>query len=274
LLALTVAMAGATGNAHAAYAVSYDTITSFDVNFTGLSGPFNGFTFSTDVAANAGGAQANVGLMDAPPACVGTACVGYNNAFTSHGAAGDYAYGDAQIADANVMGGTGSASSIGEISAVTAFGTASGSNSMTAFFTLGAGGGTASFSFNAAPYLSIAAGSTATASSSMSITILNQANSQQVFSWTPNGNIGTGIVGGSEAFDAFNLNTGTTPGLTYNPGTGFYQATTNSLAAGTYSVSINMGNQVTAVPEADTYAMLLAGLGLVGFAARRKLNHG
>ncbi|MHB1213474.1 MAG: FxDxF family PEP-CTERM protein [Thiobacillus sp.] len=28
---------------------------------------------------------------------------------------------------------------------------------------------------------------------------------------------------------------------------------------------------VTAVPEADTYAMLLAGLGLVGFAARRKL---
>lgn len=29
---------------------------------------------------------------------------------------------------------------------------------------------------------------------------------------------------------------------------------------------------VTAVPEADTYAMLLAGLGLVGFAARRKLH--
>ena len=28
----------------------------------------------------------------------------------------------------------------------------------------------------------------------------------------------------------------------------------------------------TLVPEADTYAMLLAGLGLVGFAARRKLN--
>jgi hypothetical protein len=29
---------------------------------------------------------------------------------------------------------------------------------------------------------------------------------------------------------------------------------------------------VTAVPEADTYVMLLAGLGLVGFAARRKLG--
>ncbi|MCA1977992.1 MAG: PEPxxWA-CTERM sorting domain-containing protein [Thiobacillus sp.] len=33
----------------------------------------------------------------------------------------------------------------------------------------------------------------------------------------------------------------------------------------------DIGWQVTAVPEADTWAMLLAGLGLVGFAARRRL---
>jgi hypothetical protein len=32
------------------------------------------------------------------------------------------------------------------------------------------------------------------------------------------------------------------------------------------------GGTITPVPEADTYAMLLAGLGLVGFAARRKLS--
>lgn len=32
------------------------------------------------------------------------------------------------------------------------------------------------------------------------------------------------------------------------------------------------GGTITPVPEADTYAMLLAGLGLVGFAARRKLD--
>jgi hypothetical protein len=32
------------------------------------------------------------------------------------------------------------------------------------------------------------------------------------------------------------------------------------------------GGIANSVPEADTYAMLLAGLGLVGFAARRKLN--
>jgi hypothetical protein len=30
------------------------------------------------------------------------------------------------------------------------------------------------------------------------------------------------------------------------------------------------GVAVTAVPEPETYAMLLAGLGLVGFAARRR----
>ena len=32
------------------------------------------------------------------------------------------------------------------------------------------------------------------------------------------------------------------------------------------------GGTITPVPEADTYAMLLAGLGLVGFAARRRLS--
>lgn len=32
------------------------------------------------------------------------------------------------------------------------------------------------------------------------------------------------------------------------------------------------GGSIAAIPEADTYAMLLVGLGLVGFAARRKLR--
>lgn len=40
----------------------------------------------------------------------------------------------------------------------------------------------------------------------------------------------------------------------------------NGLGAGTGTYAIN----VTSVPEADTYAMLLAGLGLVGFMARRR----
>lgn len=38
---------------------------------------------------------------------------------------------------------------------------------------------------------------------------------------------------------------------------------------GDFNVSFNI-NPVTAVPEADTYAMMLAGLGLMGFVSRRK----
>jgi hypothetical protein len=34
------------------------------------------------------------------------------------------------------------------------------------------------------------------------------------------------------------------------------------------------GGSITAVPEADTWAMLLAGLGLIGYATRRRvLDH-
>ncbi|MDP2070721.1 FxDxF family PEP-CTERM protein [Methylotenera sp.] len=57
---------------------------------------------------------------------------------------------------------------------------------------------------------------------------------------------------------------------------------TNTLSAGNYQVNFKYGintNQVgtylggvsvAAVPEPETYAMLLAGLGLIGFAARRR----
>jgi hypothetical protein len=44
--------------------------------------------------------------------------------------------------------------------------------------------------------------------------------------------------------------------------------TVNSMNAG--SLSGNIGLKAVAVPEAETYAMLLAGLGLVGFVARRR----
>lgn len=41
-------------------------------------------------------------------------------------------------------------------------------------------------------------------------------------------------------------------------------------AGGNYSNTFELTPAVTAVPEAETYAMLLAGLGLVGFVGRRK----
>jgi len=46
---------------------------------------------------------------------------------------------------------------------------------------------------------------------------------------------------------------------------GFYSLETDLHGANSYSGSI-----VTAVPEPETYAMLLVGLGLLGFAARRR----
>ncbi|MBJ7313432.1 FxDxF family PEP-CTERM protein [Rugamonas sp. CCM 8940] len=46
--------------------------------------------------------------------------------------------------------------------------------------------------------------------------------------------------------------------------------TTDNDLAGDFALSSNMWGQVTAVPEPETYAMLLAGLGLLGFMAKRR----
>lgn len=62
---------------------------------------------------------------------------------------------------------------------------------------------------------------------------------------------------------------------TFAPGTPSYQATKATSSYGTTgkwrfdSVTVS-GNAVTAVPEPQTYAMLLAGLAAVGFVARRR----
>jgi hypothetical protein len=265
LLALALSMTAMSAGAQAEYAVSYTEIANFSV--TGATSLFD-FTYSTDVAAEDGiDSDANVDTLDAAPACVGSACAGFNNNFTAHGASGDYAYGDAKIFNDIVLAGSGKASSIGEVSSTSTLGFADGTNTLTGFVTTS---GNLTFSFNATPYQQVSGG-LATATSAMSVTLLDFSNAE-IFSWTPNGNIGTGIVGGSETFDNYSLNLGIAPGVTYNPGTGLYTASTASLAAGTYKINITMNNHAVAqaVPEADTYAMLLAGLGLVGFMARRR----
>lgn len=262
LLALGVAMAAASGSAQAAYAVSYTEITNFSV--TGASNLFD-FTYSTDAAAEEGiGSDANVATLDADPACIGC---GYNNSFVAHGESGNYAYGDAKIFNDIVLTGMGAASSIGEVSATSTLGFADGTNTLTGFVSTT---GNLTFSFNANPYQAVSAG-LATASSSMSVTLLDFSN-VEIFRWTPNGDIGSGIVNGTEAFDDFNLNLGIAPNVIYNPGTGLYTASTTSLAAGTYKINITMNNHAVAqaVPEAGTWAMMAAGLGLVAFGVRRR----
>jgi hypothetical protein len=53
-------------------------------------------------------------------------------------------------------------------------------------------------------------------------------------------------------------------------GAGNYYLQVNGMINGAGTLSGNIVLRAAAVPEADTYAMLLAGLGLVGFVARRR----
>ena len=55
---------------------------------------------------------------------------------------------------------------------------------------------------------------------------------------------------------------------------GSYTLLVNGLSGkgGSYTVNLSTVAAATAVPEPEAYAMMLAGLGLVGFAARRKFS--
>ncbi len=248
VLALGVAMAAASGSAFAGYAVSTTTITNFDINGLGM---LPGFTLSADFAVEAGfGVDADISTTNAAPACVGTACAGYNDQFFAHGMSGDYAYGDAQIVSVDVLNGNGAASSIAEVSASGTDGMASGGNTLSGFFSL-VSASTLSFSFDATSTLSLTG--LGSASSAMSISIYD-AGANLVYNWTPTG-----------------LTQSVAPGSPFSA-IGSFSDTTGSLAAGTYTMSIAMSNLAVAqaVPEADTWAMMAAGLGLVALGVRRR----
>jgi hypothetical protein len=254
------------------YAVSYDKIGSFKLAFGGGAGSLSPFTFSVDAALTNYGVDAGISRMDAPAACVDCA---YNNSFVSHGSATEYAYGDARIANSNVQGGLGTASSIGEVSAFNSTGLAFGSNTMTASFVVSGTPGTASFGFLSSPYMNttlLAGGVSANANQLMSISI-NQG-STKVFEWKPDGILGNAF-GGTETYDPFTLNSSLTGNALFNPGSGSFAAATNSLSTGTYTLKITMANYVSATSAAVVplpAAVWLLGSGLVSLVAigRRK----
>lgn len=260
------------------YAVSTDSITNFLLGMPAGS-TFGGFTFSGDIAVSLGdltGGDIDIDKQDADAACVGAYCAGFNNSFMSHGASPypGYAYGDALISSNNVLAGTGAASSIGEATSYNGIAGAAGVNSMIATFTLGSAG-SLNFSFLATPYMNTQLGTGslgASATTAMNITILQGASKK--FEWTPNGASG-GILNGVESSDPFSLNYNISGNNTYSPGAGSFSASTAALAAGIYTMQIQMGNEalvasVTAVPVPAALPLFGSGIAALTLLARRR----
>jgi hypothetical protein len=133
-----------------------------------------------------------------------------------------------------------------------------------------------SFQFDADPFILAAVGAGANAGSfahgtlGFSITLTNATTGATVFSWTPDGSLGSGIVGGVETADAENLN------LTLAAFAGQTLTHSGPYAAGTfghYSAAMSETTDVslvqTAVPEPSTWAMMLLGFAGLGFAFRQ-----
>ena len=331
-LIMAGAMGMSTNASAAAYAISYDNVFNLAVlssPFVPLS-DFQTFTATTSVGANLNGVSNSSGN---PPNSMGAggpvdAAITWgegsvftggnpvNNAFTAKGMSGNYSYGDAQISATSLrqdsigapvvlgdgttqawniaegyIAGNGTADAAGLNGSVTGFNSDLNLQEATAF----------TFSFNADPYMEVlmsadALGGSANANLDVTFTITQIINGQgtTVFEWTPDGVVGSGIVNGVEAADAFNLNGSievTAPGDTavFDPcgngtpdgniargcanGSNFFSATTGLLAAGRYNISIDMVENIdirTAVPVPQPGILALFGLALAGLGASRR----
>ena len=145
-------------------------------------------------------------------------------------------------------------------------------------------------------YLMGGAGSVAVNVNAASWTLSGITGSNAGTGFTP-GTYSDGGAGNEDGFGSFNQNITSFDGFTHSADTISFTLTNTSGTWGsdTAVLAANSGGSLAAahifvttspadasntalatgfaasVPEADTYAMLLAGLGLVGFAARRKL---
>lgn len=312
--AAALAMLCATGSAQAgAYGYAYNNIFGLQIAAaTGSITALNSTTISRATATLNGVSVINggPGLLDSPRAAVGAVTKGENN-FTQQGALGNYSRGDAQIvstqfpsfppgststqavnvAEAHLDGPAGTADASGRNGSTTGF---------SVNFVVGSPTATLSFDFFSSPFMQVflqsTVGQLSTATANLVMTIsITDSTGATVFNWTPDGVVGSGIFGGTENADAANLNTGLATNFltrgnlfTYDPtgcgtpgGTGVgtacggnFNAISNALSAGNYTLTLNAVESVDLVkqaPEPGTLALLGLGLAGLGYASRRKI---